>query len=202
MKKKFLVVLLCVISFIGLSSVENVKAASGCTWMVNDTFASVKEYSKDGSYYLEFDESYGTILVLDNFDGGNLVFDAFGTCLTPKPAIIKLIGDNKITVNEGTGIRSISDIKFIGNGSLMINANVPIEYKYSGHSIIINGVPEETEKDENLQQPEINEDEKYAQDNDTTASEFNFYTIINPTLLGINIILLIILIIKVCKKGK
>ena len=196
MKKiKNLFISLVVISFVCLFSVVNVKAAGGCSWIVEGNFVPQGENAKE-SYYLDFSDNNheGGVLVLKDYDGGKISYEARGTCLESL-AVVKLIGKNKITVSEGTGISPISNIKFIGDGSLSIKTNA--------NNITINGIPEEEEKVEIEQQPEVNEDEKNEGDKDAEKSAgFDVYTIINFGLLAINIIVLLTLIIKISKKEK
>ena len=206
---KNLFISLVVISFVCLFSVVDVKAAGGCSWIVEGNFVPQGENTKE-SYYLDFSDNNhdGGVLVLKDYDGGKISYEARGTCLESL-AVVKLIGKNKITVSEGAGISSISNIKFIGDGSLSINAIIPIEYKTNANNITINGILEEDEKAEIEQQPDENKDKKdedvnvkdEEKDNEET-SNFDVYTIINFGLLAINIIILLFLIIKMSKKEK
>ena len=68
----------------------------------------------------------GGILLLNNYNGGEIKLERIGTGLNHVFAI-KLIGDNKIIAKGEEGIiTNASELIFIGDGQLTINAKKPI----------------------------------------------------------------------------
>lgn len=130
MKKKNLkligFVVIIALSIISIFQITNVYAAYAYSWTVNGESLIRGSSNQSGNVTWIEDENYsGGVLTLNNYNGGQLKIDCYGTGLGHVFAI-KLIGDNKITVENGVGIIANAPIVFIGDGKLTINASVPI----------------------------------------------------------------------------
>lgn len=78
--------------------------------------------NKAGTAYVE-----DSTLVLNNYNGGNIKY--FSGIGNPSKEEIKLIGDNYITSEDSYGILSLlSEISFVGNGTLTIKSKMPFLY--------------------------------------------------------------------------
>lgn len=129
MKKKFKVnifITIVFLSFISVLSLTKVNAAYAYAWTVDGEFFHVGYSNKAKTASWTSDDNYtGGVLTLNNYNGGQLKIDCYGTGLGHVFAI-KLVGDNKITVDKGVGIIANAPIVFIGDGKLTINASIPI----------------------------------------------------------------------------
>ncbi len=107
--------------------VTNVNAAYAYRWTVNgEMLTMINNSNKEGTAVWTSDEKYtGGVLTLNNYSGGQLKIDCYGTGLNHVFAV-KLVGDNKIDVENGIGIIANFPIVFIGNGTLTISASIPI----------------------------------------------------------------------------
>lgn len=84
---------------------------------------------------VNYDTNFSTVyyedgnLVLNNYNGGQLVLTCGGTCIKDTLKV-KLIGNNAITVEDSVGIiASNHDLEFVGDGKLTITAPIPIAYE-------------------------------------------------------------------------
>lgn len=107
--------------------VTNVNAAYAYSWTVNgEMLTMLNNSNKEGTAVWTSDEKYsGGVLTLNNYSGGQLKIDCYGTGFNNVFAV-KLVGDNKIDVENGIGIIANFPIVFIGNGTLTISAPIPI----------------------------------------------------------------------------
>lgn len=96
-------------------------------WTVNgELLTTLNNSNKEGTAVWTSDEKYtGGVLTLNNYSGGQLKIDCYGTGYNNVFAV-KLVGDNKIDVENGIGIIANFSIVFIGNGTLTISAPIPI----------------------------------------------------------------------------
>lgn len=125
-------VLLCLINSFALC---NVSAASPYRWTVNGEDLFKGKSNKLGNVTWEDDANYnGGVLTLNNYNGGQLKIGCYGSCSANQTFAIKLIGENKITVENGAGIIADLPIVFIGDGKITINASVPIGSSYITNS--------------------------------------------------------------------
>lgn len=129
MKLRLKISILFTIMILGLASVfsiSNVNAAYAYSWSVNGEILSKGDSNKSGNVIWSDDNNYtGGVLTLNNYDGGQLKIECNGTDLGHVFAI-KLVGNNKITVQNSVGIIANAPIVFIGDGTLTIEASVPI----------------------------------------------------------------------------
>lgn len=107
--------------------VTNVNAAYAYSWTVNgEMLTMLNNSNKEGTAVWTSDEKYsGGVLTLNNYSGGQLKIDCYGTGLNHVFAV-KLVGNNKIDVEKGMGIVANAPIVFIGDGTLTISAPIPI----------------------------------------------------------------------------
>ena len=103
----------------------NVNAAYAYRWTVNGESIGIGNTTKNASWLTD-DNYTGGVLTLENYNGGQLKIECIGTGLADQVFAIKLVGDNKITVDKGVGIVANEKVVFIGDGKLTINAAVPI----------------------------------------------------------------------------
>lgn len=129
MKNKFKISLFITIVFLSIMSVlsiTKVNAAYAYAWSVDDETLHIGSSNKAGTASWTSDDNYtGGVLTLKNYNGGQLKIDCYGTGLGHVFAV-KLVGDNKITVDKGIGIIANVPVIFIGDGKLTINAAIPI----------------------------------------------------------------------------
>lgn len=129
MKKNFKIgifMAIMVFSFVSIFSITKVNAAYAYAWTIDGEGISRGSSNKSGTASWVEDANYtGGVLTLNNYNGGQLKIDCYGTGLGHIFAI-KLVGDNKINVDKGVGIIANAPIVFIGDGKLTINAAVPI----------------------------------------------------------------------------
>lgn len=106
-------------------------------WIVNGE--EIFENSSDGTVSLVKDSTTVT-LTLNNYNGGSLKLNCYGTSIEGLNFTINLIGNNTITTDEEYGIDFTSyngKITFIGDGSLTINAKTPISYENFSSNLYI-----------------------------------------------------------------
>lgn len=125
MKKILIAIIL--FNFMCACFVTNVNAAYAYSWTVNgELLTTLNNSNKEGTAIWTSDEKYsGGVLTLNNYSGGQLKIDCYGTGLNHVFAV-KLVGDNKIDVENGIGIIANAPVIFIGNGTLTISAPIPI----------------------------------------------------------------------------
>lgn len=106
-------------------------------WIVNGE--EVIENNSDGTVSLVKDSTNVT-LTLNNYNGGSLKLNCYGTSIEGLNFTINLIGNNTITTNDEYGIDFTSyngKITFVGDGNLTIKANSPISYENFSSSLYI-----------------------------------------------------------------
>ena len=106
-------------------------------WIVNGE--EIFENSSDGTVSLVKDSTTVT-LTLNNYNGGSLKLNCYGTSIEGLNFTINLIGNNTITTDDEYGIDFTSyngKITFVGDGNLTINANSPISYENFSSNLYI-----------------------------------------------------------------
>lgn len=106
-------------------------------WIVNKE--EVLENNSDGTVSLIKDSTTIT-LTLNNYNGGSLKLNCYGTGVEGLNFTINLVGNNTITTDEEYGIDFTSyngKITFIGDGNLTINAKTPISYENFSSNLYI-----------------------------------------------------------------
>ena len=106
-------------------------------WIVNGE--EVIENNSDGTVSLVKDSTNVT-LTLNNYNGGSLKLNCYGTSIEGLNFTINLIGNNTITTDDEYGIDFTSyngKITFVGDGNLTINANSPISYENFSSNLYI-----------------------------------------------------------------
>ncbi len=129
MKKKKNVVLLLISLMIFPFMLTEVKAASApYNWIVDGE--TVDTTNANGTATLTKD-STNIVLTLNNYNGGPLELNCYGTAQSGLTFTIHLIGENSIATEEGTGIayNYENKIQFTGDGKLTIKAPQPISYE-------------------------------------------------------------------------
>ena len=120
-----------VFALVCFAPIRNVNAAYAYQWTVNGETLIRGSSNKAGNVSWLEDASYdGGILTLNNYNGGQLKIHCYGTGLGHVFAV-KLVGENKITVDKGVGIVADAPVIFIGDGNLTIEAAVPIGTEFS-----------------------------------------------------------------------
>lgn len=186
LKKIIFALLIVLIAGVAL----NVNAAYAYRWTVNGKTIGRGESTENASWTTS-DDYTGGILTLENYNGGQLKIECVGTGMADQVFAIKLVGDNKITVDKGVGIVADADIVFIGDGKLTIKAAVPIgsfsivnsddtltdiaKAKYSGNttavikpSTTVKEVVKEATKEETTTEETTKEEATYGSTTDTT----------------------------------
>lgn len=80
-----------------------------------------------GSFISEYKDDYILEVTLNNYRGGGFYWACRGTCYSaPSKIVFRLIGENKITAEGKVGISVSSPVEFIGDGTLEIQALVPV----------------------------------------------------------------------------
>lgn len=211
MKKKLKI--LTIIFIIFTLFITNVEASSPpYKWKVNgeelwwDTsnksntakFSSIQEngYIKSGK------------LTLDNYNGGQLELECYGSAMDIS-FVIELIGDNYITVKDGIGIIA-PGISFIGTGSLIIEAIYPFNDLNETVYGVTNKFKLISPNNDNLADTtdEIVDDEKDINSNVEKSEEIdlvtttsnNTYLIISIVLGSLCVILFVALLVLAQKK--
>ena len=114
------------ISLISIFSITNVNAAYAYSWTIDGEIISRGSSNKSGTASWAEDSNYdGSVLTLNNYNGGQLKIECRGTGLGHVFAV-KLVGNNTITAENGVGIIANEPIVFIGDGKLTIKAAIPI----------------------------------------------------------------------------
>ena len=187
MKKNIVITILAVL-VLGLGyflKLDSVKAAYAYSWTVDGESLSRGSTNKSGNVSWVEDTNYtGGILTLNNYNGGQLKINCNGTSLGHVFAV-KLVGQNKISVQDGIGIIANEPIVFIGDGSLEIEAPVPIASAdssnnkdiswYAKNNIKINGISQKDNDDS------TKKDEEEIIDNDESSKEAEEKSIDNDT---------------------
>lgn len=135
MKKIFKIrifIIMMIFSFASVFSITKVNASFPYRWTIDGERISIGYSNKSGTASWIKDDNYpGGVLTLNNYNGGQLKIDCYGSgSINDAPFAIKLVGDNKITVEKGIGIIANGPIVFIGDGKLTINASYPIGNDY------------------------------------------------------------------------
>lgn len=133
--KVFFVFSLMVIPFLGFYEVKASSIPYG--WksdgqQIDSDVNNSASVTKDG---------YTVTLTLNNYNGGPLEEECYGTGVAGVTFNIELIGNNSITDLTGTGITldyPNTKINFIGSGSLTIYAKTPISYENYTDYLYIN----------------------------------------------------------------
>ena len=122
MKKICYLIIMCMFLY-----TSNANASYAYQWNIDGENLSKGQTNKNGTAsWIEDDKYTGGILVLNNYNGGEIKLERIGTGLNHVFAI-KLIGDNKIIAKGEEGIiTNASELIFIGDGQLTINAKKPI----------------------------------------------------------------------------
>lgn len=128
MRKNKLIIILLAVSFITkLAFTQDCLAAYAYMWTVDGEQINLGNSNTTGtaSWQKESEANDGGVLTLNNYHGGQIKIECIGTGLG-HTFNINLIGDNYITVNNGIGILALEPITFSGNGTLTIEAAIPI----------------------------------------------------------------------------
>ena len=137
MKKRIVAVLFLAALFVAkLPLTQDSFAAYAYQWTVGgeqfgpggSNSAGTASWQKDNT------SNDGGVLTLNNYHGGQIKIECLGTELG-HTFNINLVGDNYITVDKGIGILALEPITFSGNGTLTIEAAIPI----SANDYIIDG---------------------------------------------------------------
>ena len=127
-KNKLIIIMLLAVSFIAkLAFTQNCFAAYAYMWTVDGEQIGLGSSNTAGtaSWQKDSEANNGGILTLNNYNGGQIKIECYGTGLG-HTFTINLVGDNYITVDKGIGILALEPITFSGNGTLTIEAAVPI----------------------------------------------------------------------------
>ncbi|MBR3132027.1 hypothetical protein IKG33_01265 [Candidatus Saccharibacteria bacterium] len=188
MKKNifFVITLLVALLITGPSLVQNCFAAYAYSWTVdgeqlrigNSNTAGTASWQRDN----EANKDGGT-LTLNNYNGGQIKIECWGTGLG-HTFNINLVGDNYITVDKGIGILALEPITFSGDGTLTIEAAVPIS---SNDYIIKDGVGATIEGNYSFSKNEkiiikANDTIKTNNNSDNSATDVNANTEKNDSL--------------------
>ncbi len=103
-----------------------VNAAYAYVWTVNgESLKRGGDAILNGSAkWIESDEYSGGILILDNYNGGDIKIECKGTGMNQVFAV-ELKGDNVIN-SDNIGLLTTDKVVFIGDGTLSITAPVPV----------------------------------------------------------------------------
>ena len=127
MKKNIVLLLISLMIFPFM--LTEVKAASvPYNWIVGGE--TVETTNTNGTATLTKD-STNIVLTLNNYNGGPLELNCYGTGQSGLTFTIHLIGENSIVTENGTGIiyNYEKNIQFTGDGKLTIQAPQPISYE-------------------------------------------------------------------------
>lgn len=150
MRVKFKFSFLIVIAFIGLFSLTEVKAAFAYSWTINGETISRGGANSLGTASWSIDDNYsGGVLTLNNYNGGQIKLECFGTGMDLEFAI-KLVGDNTITVDSDSAIVAGGKLTFIGDGNLTINARTPITGNFSSLKLMVDNSDKENNNVQNV----------------------------------------------------
>lgn len=223
-KKIYAFLFICML----MISLPRVRAAYAYSWYLNGEYLNKGMTNSAGTATWIEDSNYsGGILILNNYDSGKIELSLLGTGMNQVFAI-KLVGENKITVDQGIGLRlpdSDDTVEIIGDGSLTINAPITIgsylgRYKLINKSNVIENKIEETEnniQDNNINDEKLDTDNKVITSNNEESNSDNNETTGKPndtnnvvksnnfvTIYCIvsSIIIVILLIILISKKEK
>ena len=229
MKKIYLIILILII---GITT--NVKASTppyiwtidngnsnlreDVTKITDTAFLEKKEDPESGEFKIY-------VLKLNNYHGSGIELECRGTGQSGMHFIIELTGKNVINDNNiGINYDYSPDFEFTGNGSLIINAPIPIsnkEYKNlftignvtpeeieksvndvnsKEESSIVENVTEETEqntvKDKEEDEENLNAEQREARDSEKKDK------IIIYTCLGAFVVLILFIVLHILKQNK
>ena len=222
MKKYFklnILITIMIFSLTSIFSITNVDAAYAYSWTIDGERITRGSSNKSGNASWMDDVNYtGGVLTLNNYNGGQLKIDCHGTDLGHVFAI-KLVGDNKITVDKGVGIISNAPIVFIGDGKLTINAAVPIgsgdiinsdytvtEIDKANYSVTTTVTIEPSNIKDNESSKTITEENNNSSSNESEETNINkdnnLFEMIVLSYCVISLIIMIILITKLTTKRK
>lgn len=218
MKKTFNISVILIFVFFLTYGIQEVDAASvpyrwksdGQEIGENNTVNGTATVTKDG---------YIVTLTLNNYNGGPLVEECYGTGVDGITFNIVLIGNNTITNTSGYGITFDYNgkINFLGDGHLTINAQTPINYEnYTNYMYISpseniytnsrNVVSDEATDDNKVdavtdENKDVKSDEQEDKDDDVTE-KIDYTFIVMCVLIGyvvISMIMFSVLFIKINK---
>ena len=164
-----IVLLLVVVALLMPMMFLNVYASSvPYQWRVGGEEVNVNKPNGAGTARLEKDGKTVT-LYLNNYNGGKLELECYGTGQSDVVFIINLEGENTITADD-TGISmgesKSSKVQFQGTGKLTINAQKPISYEEETNQKII-----DLSKKEETTSQETTSEGKTEEVQDTTSNE-------------------------------
>lgn len=224
MRKKIMILIISIISISCFLAQKTVKASYAYLWTVNGEDIVKGSSNKAGNVTWNDDTDYtGGVLTLNNYNGGQLKIDCYGTGLGHVFAI-KLVGDNTITVKNGVGIIANAPIVFIGDGKLTIDASIPIgsgavinndgtgtdvdKAKYSKQTNVViepkkeinNEIDEDTNKENNDDKETIEQDSDKNNGEDIIHNKTIEFALIGYSLLSL--IIIVVLIVKILMSQK
>lgn len=194
MKKIFKIrifIIMMIFSFASVFSTTKVNASFPYMWTIDGERIIIGYSNKSGTASWIADDNYpGGVLTLNNYNGGQLKIDCYGSCsINDAPFAIKLVGDNKITVEKGVGIIANAPIVFIGDGKLTINAVNPIVNDYGSNFATTTTVMIEPSIINNLEE-------------NSSFLDSNLFKVVVLSYCVISLIIIIILIAKLKSKRK
>lgn len=205
-------IIFAVLMVLVAGAVINVNAARvPYAWLVGGERVNVDSPNQAGTATLEKDGQTVT-LHLNNYSGGKLVEECYGTGQTGMTFIIDLKGENTIT-SDDVGIDFIyynssnTKIQFKGDGTLKINAPKPISYENYENTMIIKPASNVyTDKEETVKE-EVKEESKEEVEQVTTIGATNdnnnlVLYICFGAYAVLTLVIIIILTIALTKKNK
>lgn len=178
-------------------------------WKAGDEEVNVNQPNKAGTAKLEKDGKTVT-LFLNNYNGGELELECYGTGQSDMVFIINLEGDNYINSDdEGINMsESSSKVEFKGTGKLTINAPKPISYEEGTGQKIID-LSEKTEEQEVIINEEEHpilvspeEDNKLVIEKEEDNNDNDWLVRVLGILLLISVGVISFLVVKLNKKSK
>lgn len=133
MRKKIFLIGLFLLSFFMFN--RDVEAACGVSALVGDESVCIVSGSTEGNSagtaYAE-----GGTLVLKNYNGGSIKFNS-GLGNPSTGFVVKLVGDNYITNENGYGILfPVTGLNFVGDGTLTIKSKAPfVSSDFDGQNV-------------------------------------------------------------------
>ena len=194
--KKIIIYFIFLIMLIPLSIVTVKATATNAYWHTEDESINITAYSENNPtiYYSTSDDT--TVLFLNNYNGPGLYLFVNTALNEGQKFQIHLEGTNVITSdNIGIDLKEYNDkikLDFTGDGTLQINAPVPISND-SRSKINISS------KDENIEEDEINKTEEPASKTDEKI-DYKLLFVISTIIVVILLVVTILLIIKLSKK--
>ena len=213
-KNKLVIIILLSVSFIAkLAFTQNCFATYAYMWTVDGEQIGLGSSNTAGtaSWQKDSEANDGGVLTLNNYHGGQIKIECLGTGLG-HTFNINLIGDNYITVDKGIGILALEPITFSGNGTLTIEAAVPIS---SNDYIVKDSIMTKIEGNYSFSENEKviirtsdtttnsnNDNSESNTTNDENTIDWKLIAIIMISVTTISIIIIIVLLILLAKKGK